>query len=146
MDRPLVWLIFLRRKIEDQQAVDASLRSLTMETLKTELENRVHVGIKDDRHLRTGADLANAIEHSRNGDAGFQGTLSGELIDQAVGQRVGKWDSQFDDICAGLFESQSEVNRSRKIRIAGADVSDECFFVASPQSRETLVDSIWHSR
>ena len=117
-----------------------------METFESELEDRIQVSVEDDRDLGARPDLADAIEHAGNGGARFQGTLRGELIDEAVGERIGKRDAELEDVGAGFFEGESEIDGAREIGIAGADVGDECFLVPGTEGGETLVDSILHSR
>jgi hypothetical protein len=92
------------------------------------------------------ADLPDAIENSGNRSARFQGALRGQLIDEAVGERIGKWDAELEDVGAGFFEGEREIDGRRETGIAGADVGDECLLVSGAQSFETLVDSILHSR
>jgi len=142
MERAVVGLIFLRRKIENQKAVDAGVARFAMKTFESELEDRIQVGVEDDRDLGARPDLADAIEDARNSGARFQGALGRQLIDEAVGERIGKWNSELEDVGAGFFQRESEIDGTGEIGIAGADVDDECFLISGSERFETLIDSI----
>jgi len=146
MHRAFAGLIFFRREIENQKAIHSGFGRFAMERLESKLENRVQVSVEDNRDLRTPADLADAIEDAGNRRAGLERALGGELIDQAICQGIGKRNAELKDVDASFFESEREVDRARQIRIAGADVGDEGFFVSRRERGETLIDSIWHSR
>ena len=115
-----------------------------MKALEPKLKNRIQVSVEDNRHLRAPADFADAIEHAGYGRARAQGALGRELVDEAVRQRIGEGNPQFQKIDAGFFEREREIDGPRQTRVARADVGDERFFVPGPESSETLVDSIWH--
>ena len=90
MQRPGRRLLFFEREIENQKAIDARFARCAVKLVEPELEDRIQVGVEDNRHLGAAADLADAIENSRRGGAGYQGTLGGQLVYHAVRQRIGK--------------------------------------------------------
>src|SRR5437763_9025365 len=117
-----------------------------MEPIESELKDRVQVGVEDDRDLRATTDLANAIENAANRRAAFERTLGRELVHQTIREGIGERDPEFENVDAGVFQDERELNRSRQIGIARADVGDERLFVLLSERNETLVDSIWHWR
>ena len=126
--------------------IDTGGIRFVMKTLEPELENGVQVGVEDDRDLGARPDLADTIEHAGDSGARFQGALRSQLIDEAVGERIGKRDAELENVGAGFFQRQREIDGARKIGVAGADIGDEGFLIPGPEGDETLVDSVWHSR
>jgi hypothetical protein len=146
MQRSFARLIFLRRKIENQQAINARFARLAMELFEAELKNRIQVGVEHDRNLRASANLPNAIEHACHRGAGLERALRRELINETVRERIGKRKTKLDNIGPDFLEGEREIYGPGQIGIAGADVGDERRFIPLPKGGETLVDSVWHSR
>src|SRR5256885_11600891 len=117
-----------------------------MESIESELKDRVQISVEDDRHLRATTDLPNAIENAANRGAAFERALGRELVHQTIRERIGEWDTELENVDAGVFQCERKLNRSRQIGIARADEGDERLFVLLPERNKTLVDSIWHRR
>src|SRR5262245_60611136 len=104
----------------------------------------VHVGVENDRNLRLAADFAHAIEHAVNGRAGSERTRGCQLINDAVCERIRKWNAEFEDIDTSFLECESQTARGGEIRIAGGDVSDQRLTAGSAQRREFFIETIEH--
>src|SRR2546423_8713921 len=117
-----------------------------MKPIEPELKDRIQISVKDDRDLRSPPDLPDAIEYAGHSGAGFESALGGQLIHQAIGQRIGERHAQLENVDTGFFERESDIDSAGQAGIAGADIGDERFFIPLPKRGETLVDSIWHSR
>ena len=74
--------------------------------------------------------------------AGFQAALGGELIDQAVGQRIAERHAQFEHIHAGLIEGQRELAGGFEVRIARADVNDKALLALLLEPGKPFDDAI----
>ena len=57
--------------------------------------------------------------------AGFQSPLGGELVDQAIGQRIAEGHAQLKNINTDFIECQRQIARGGKIGIARADIDNE---------------------
>ena len=90
------------RAIEHQQAVAASFADLAAVVLHAEREQQVIITIEHHRLIRAGAHGAEDVEQAVVGHAAFKGALGGELVRQAVGERVGEGYADFEDIGAVL--------------------------------------------
>src|SRR6476619_4388800 len=103
--------LFLRRKIENQKTIDACLSRLAMKALEPKLENRIEVSVKDNWHLRFRADLPDALENAGNGGTRCERALRGQLVHDAVRERIGKGKTELQQIDARFFESEGEIDR-----------------------------------
>ena len=138
--------VFIRRQIEDQQSIDARGFRVAMEQLETVAVDRVQVGVEDDGHLGGAADFAHAIEHAMHRRASRQGAGSGELIDHAIGEGIGKRHAKFQDVHASRFKRDGQFAGRREVRVSGGNVGDEGAVPDSTQGGELFVDSIRHFR
>ena len=104
-------LRFLRREVEHEQAVRAGLEGLEAEALDAVGVDEVEVGVEDDGDLRLGAHGLENFEDARRGRAGLERALGGELVDDAVGEGIGKGDAELDDVGPGAFERPDQIGR-----------------------------------
>ena len=134
---------FLRRQIEHQQAVHARLRRVFDEPFQADLVNEVEINVEDNRDLRVAGGSAATVARTLGGVvAGFETALRGELVHQAVGQRIAERHAQFQHVHARLVEGQREPARGVQIRIARADIDDETLFALALEPRKTFHDAI----
>ena len=138
-------MIFIGRQIENQEPIDTRGPGFFVETRKAKSVERVHVSIEHDGYLRPAPNRAHAIEHALRRRARFERTLGGELVYDPVRERIGKRDTELEDVHPGLFERKGERLSRGEARIAGRDVGDERLPAAFPQPRKCFVDPI-HAR
>ena len=137
---------FVRRKIQNQHAIDAGLGSFLVEFFESVDVDRIEVGVEDDGNIRDKTDTAHGLQHFVQSGSGLEGTLGAQLIDHAVGQRIGERNSKLDHIDASLGQSRHQTLGSLEGRIAGRDVSDKSAAVDRAQGGELFVDPVRHSR
>ena len=108
--------------------------------------DQVEVDVEDDGDLRFPADGGDGLQDLRRRGAGFQAALGGELVDQAIGQRIAERHAQFQHIHAELVERQRQLARGFEVRIARADVNDEALLALAVQPGESFHNAIHASR
>ena len=91
------------------------------------------------------ADGGDGFQNFRRRGAGFQAALRGELVHQAIGQRIAERHAEFQNVHARLVESQSQFARGFQIRVARADIDDETLFAGAFEPGKSFLDAI-HSR
>lgn len=133
---------FLRRQVEDQDGIDPSIAGAAGIVRKALGEDQVVVGIQDNRRLREGADFTDQMEDPSLVHAGGQGPFGGQLVGQAVSQRIRKRDAQFQDIGAAFDQRPADFPGRIKIRITGADVGDKDRPLLLAGGGESVVQSI----
>ena len=96
------------------------------------------------------ADFARTVSRGRRGRVvpAASARCGGELVHDAVGERVGKRDAEFEDVHARVRRRRGRVRAWRSsVRIAGADVGDE-----GPRARrrgesaKVVVDAVRHGK
>ncbi len=93
---------FVRRKIQNQHAIDPGRSRFLVEFFESVDVDRIEVGVEDERNVGGQADTAHGPEHFVQGGSGFECTLGTQLIDHAIGQRIGERNSQLDQINADV--------------------------------------------
>ena len=134
--------IFIGRKIEDEEAIDAGGLGIAMECLESQGHQGVDVGVEDDGNLRITPNLPDAIENAMRSRASIEGALRGELIDDAVSQGIGEWDTEFKDIDASLFQGEGKGASSLEAGIACADICNKCLGTPCAQGSKRAIDTI----
>ena len=104
--------------------------------------DEVEVNVEHDGDLGVLADGAHGFQDPAWSRSGFQPALGGELVHQAVCQRVAEWNAQLEHIDAGPIERERQAARGVEIRIPGADVDDETFLSLAFQPGELFHDAI----
>lgn len=117
-----------RRKIEEEKTVGPHAEGIGFEFFTAISKDRIVVGEKNqgDEALCL-PKLGDELQDLGQSGAGCERTLAAELVDDAVGEGIGKRDTQFDDICARLNEGGDKACGGGKIGISGDEVSDEGF-------------------
>ena len=90
------------------------------------------------------AELADQLQHAVGGHAGLERALRRHLVDDAIGQRIGKRQPEFDDVRAESGEGFHDLERFVEIRITGGDVGDEGFLVAGAELLESGGEAVGH--
>ena len=80
------------------------------------------------------------LQHFGRRRPGFQAALGGELIHQAIGQRVAERHAQLQHIHTQLVQGQRQLTRRLQIRIARPEVHDET--LVALQAREPFHNAI----
>ena len=104
--------------------------------------DEVEINVEDDRDLRLLADGGNCFQKFRRRGAGFEAALRGELVHQAVGERIAERHAEFQHVHARLVKCQREFARGFQIRVARADINDETFFAGAFQRGELFNDAV----
>src|ERR1700704_2725961 len=117
-----------------------------MKFSESELEDWIQVSVENDRDLRLFADLPYAFEHAAGGRSGGESALRGELIDDSIGERIGKRQTKLENVRAGFFEREPKIDRAVKTGIARANVGDKPFALLGAELGKALVDLVGHLR
>ena len=123
----LVIFRFFRRQVERQEAVHAGAGGIVDELFQAVPVHQVEINVEDDGDLRLLADGGDGFQHFGRGRAGFQPALGGQLIDQAVRQRIAERNAQLQDINADAIEGQRQLAGGFEVGVAGADIDNEAF-------------------
>src|SRR6267142_1228149 len=132
---------FFWRQIGGEDAVSSGFGSNGGEFLEARLENGIVVAEEDERDVTGLSDLADEIENTRKRGPEFQGAFGGALNGRAVGERIAKRDTEFDNVSACLGERQNKLERSAERRIARGNVRDDAHFAAGLQVGKTAGDT-----
>ena len=62
------------------------------------------------------------------------------LNDRPIGDRIGKWHAQLNDIGPGLFQPQDELLGFRQAWIARHEIRNERFLLPGPEAAECPVE------
>src|SRR5260370_37441083 len=116
-----------------------------MKFIGAELKDRVEITVENNWNLQFQANLADAIENAADGSAGRERSLRRELIDDSIGERIGEWQSELNQIGASFFQCKREIDRSFQIRIARANVPDKFLTLLGAEAREALIDPVVHA-
>lgn len=137
-----VVVTFFRGQIQYEQAVHARPGGLVDELFHADAMDEVEIDVEDDGDLRLLADVRNGFQQAGRGGAGFQAALGGELVHQAVRERIAKGHAQFQDIHARLIEFQRQLASGFQMRIARADIDDEGLFAGALELGEAGFNTI----
>ena len=88
------------------------------------------------------------FQHSRNGRASFKRALRSELVYNAVRQRIGKWNTELQQVSTRFFQCECNLNRVRKTRVAGTNIWNKGRAILVPALHKKTFDSFghrWHS-
>lgn len=135
---------FLGWQIQNQHAIDTDGGSFSMKVFKTMDIDRVQVGVENDGNLRDLANLGNGSEYAFHSCSSIQSPLRRHLVDDAIRQRVRKWNAQLDEINAGLFQLWNQTNRLLQVGIASGDVGNKTGFAPMFEIGKFGVDAVYH--
>lgn len=107
-------------------------------------ENGVQIGEQHDGSLMRFAKAADQLNGVGGGHTGLERALGSHLVDDAIGERIGKRQAEFDDIGPGICQGFDDFQRGFKIRITRGDVGDEGFLVGFTELGEGGVDAVGH--
>lgn len=133
---------FIRREVEDEDAIGTGGGGFVMEAFVAESVDGVEVSEEDEGDLGVLAEFANHVEDALGGSTGAEGTVGGELVDDAVCEGIGEGEAEFDDVGTGFFEGEDDVDGAIEGRVACADVGDEGAFAVSVELLEAGVDAV----
>ena len=102
----------------------------------------VVIGHEDEWNFRLCSESADHREDAAQRCSAAECTFRRLLDDRTVGNRVGKWDAQFDNIRARLLQFNDELLRFRQAGIAGHQIDNERFLSLSSQSLERFVQAV----
>ena len=83
---------------------------------------QVEINVEDDGDLRLRANLGDGRQDLGWRGAALQSALCGQLVDDAVGQRIAERDPQFQNVDPGRIEAQSQSTSGLQIRITSSDI------------------------
>jgi hypothetical protein len=84
------------RKIENQQAINASLLRFVLETIEAKSQNRIQIGVEHDA-------TSARNRHTSHGCVRFECALRRYLIQDSMGEWIGKWNAQLQNIGTSFF-------------------------------------------
>lgn len=133
---------FFRGHVEDEDAIHARGGGFFGETRKTEAVDGIQIREKDNRDLRTVADLADEVDDVIQSNAVAQGTFRGFLVGFAVGEGIGERDAEFDQVGASLLKCKDKLGSARQRRVTCCDVNYQASAVGLPKEVEFLINAI----
>ena len=95
--------------------------------------------------LRRAAELVYPVQDCSDIDLLSNCALAGMLDDRAVGNRVGKRHTQFDQVGASIDQCMHERDRRIRMRIAGGHEGYESLASAALECGEAFVDPAHHN-
>jgi hypothetical protein len=111
--------IFLRRQIDDDQAIDAGGFCVDQKPVDAVDIDRVVVPHQDQRCR--GVVAAKRAHHGEGllqGHARLQRAQAGRLDRRPIGHRIGEGHADLDDVGAGFWQRLDNCKRGRKVGIA----------------------------
>ena len=102
---------FLDTQVGQQNTINPRLDRIARELLKAVAQQRIHIAEEQDRNLRLKPHLANDVQEKAELCAGCQGPFRGALDDRTIGNRIGKWNSQLNQIGSAALERKNQINR-----------------------------------
>ena len=137
--------VFLRRQIDDDQAVDAGGLRIGEKLVDAIDVDRIVIA---HQHQRRGvivlAEPAHHLQRLLQGHAGLQRAQPGRLDRRTVRHRIGEGHADLDDVGAGLRQRLDDVERGRGIGIARHQESDERRAALLLQFGKACVDTGGH--
>ena len=88
-------------------------------------EHEVVVGVEHDRHAARLPHPPCKLEHPGGGHPRLERPLGGELVGEAVGQRVREGHPELQDVASRAHHGKARGERRVKIRITRAEIRDE---------------------
>ena len=137
---------FLGREVEDEQAIDARGGGIADELRDAAAVEEVVVNVEHEGNLRVAADGADGVENLGGRGAGLEAALGGELVHEAVGERIAEGHADFEDVHARAIKGEGELARGLKVWVTTADVNDETFPALRPQPDKTIINAIHDAR
>jgi hypothetical protein len=116
-----------------------------VEFLKSVNINRVQVGEQHQGNLRHRPDAPDQFQHAMHVSPGFQSPSGGHLIHDAIGQRIGKGQAEFDHVHATGFERFHVLQGFVQRGIARTDICHKCLAARLPQRGESSVQTGSHN-
>jgi len=131
------------REIEKKETIGPGPDGGRFKLFTTESENRVVVGEKDEGDVALlFPQLGDELKNAGKSGAGLEGTLAPELVDDAVGQGIGKGNAQLDQIGTRLGEGGDEACGGGEIGISRDEIGDEGFALLFFETGKKVVDSV----
>ena len=116
---------FLGRQVEHEQSVHARVGGVGDELLHAAAVQEVEINVEDNRDFRLAPDFSDGRQELRRRGAALQAALGGELVHEAVRQRVAEGDAKLEDVHTRAVEGERELARGLEMGVTRADVNDE---------------------
>src|SRR5678816_1965043 len=129
------------RKIGCKDSIKTCCCGITRELLEPVVKQRVVIAHDEHRNLRRLSNLRPEPENVPQGRPRSESTLCRPLDYRAISNRVGKGNTDFDDVCAGAVERENELRGGFQVRVAGRDERNEGLSIGGPELLELVVDS-----
>ena len=107
--------------------------------------HKIVVNIENDRDLRLLANRGDRFENFRRSRARLQPALGGQLVHEAVRERIAERHAEFQDIDPQFVEAERKLARRFEIGVAGANVDDEPLLPFAAKAGKAFIDPI-HAR
>ena len=95
--------------------------------------NAVVIGHEDKGNVGLCTDATNHRKDAAQRRAASKRAFGGLLNDRPIGDRIGKWHAQLNDIGPGLFQPQDELLGFRQAWIARHEICNERLLLPSPE-------------
>jgi len=134
---------FLGGKVEKEKSVGADSDGIGFKLLPAIGENRVVVGEENERDVAfLVAQPFDEFQYAGQGGARFEGSLATELVDNAVGQRIGKGNAEFDQVGTSFCQGGDQSGGGVEVGIAGYEIGDEGFSLLFFEAGKEFVDPV----
>ena len=138
--------IFLRRQIDDDQAIDARRAGIAQEAVDAISIDRVVIAHQHDWRVGVSrAEITDERQRLLQRLAACKRAQSGRLDRRAVGHRIGEGHAEFDDVGARSGQGLQDFERGLVAGIAGHDEGDERGAALGLAGCEAAVDAGAHS-
>ena len=134
---------FLGGKVEKEESIGAGSDGIGFKLLPAVGENRVVVGKENERDVAFFVpEPFDEFQDSGQGGAGFEGALATKLVDDAVGQGIGKGNAEFDQVGASFCQGGDQSGGRLEVGIAGHKIGDEGFSLLFFEAGKEFVDPV----
>lgn len=137
---------FGRREVEKENAISSSGGGIVVKLLESVSVDGIEVSEEDEGCLVRGAEGADEVEEATGAHPSPEGAFGGHLVDDAIRHRVGKRDSEFDDVSPSVGEGVKDFKRAVEVGVSSCDVGDEGFLIFGTESGEGGIDAVSHGQ
>jgi hypothetical protein len=115
--------------VGEQAAIDARRRCVVRQPLQSVAYHRIEIRKEQQRNFRRPPNLRRDLEHPRQCGTRLEGALAGRLNHRAIGDGVGEWHPQFNEVRAAADQRFHQRGRAVGRGIAHRQIGDEALTI-----------------